>query len=151
MSFTLSPVGLANAPIANQVSFLATFKEKLCRPFCIDSTIQPQVTLTYSLGTNRLVDSTVFVPVTAVITVVTPNSCGCDSSIKLYTETFDVAFQGRNSLPATTTIKSMGRVMGGSNIKCGRAYSYTINDSLIVSISTTSTLSDESAETDNAE
>ena len=26
---TLSPVGLAAAPVANQVSFLATFKEKL--------------------------------------------------------------------------------------------------------------------------
>lgn len=31
---TLSPVGLAAAPVANQVSFLATFKEKLCRCVC---------------------------------------------------------------------------------------------------------------------
>jgi hypothetical protein len=151
MSYTLSPVGLAAAPIINQVSFLATFKEKLCRPFCVDSTIQPQVTLTYTLGTNRLVDSTVFVPVTAVITVVTPNSSGCDSSIKLYTETFNIAFQGRTSLPATTTIKSMGRVMGGSCIKCGRAHSYTINDSLIVTISTATTASEEPASAETTE
>lgn len=38
---TLSPVGLAAAPVANQVSFLATFKEKLCRCVCATSTNQP--------------------------------------------------------------------------------------------------------------
>lgn len=37
----LSPVGLAAAPVANQVSFLATFKEKLCRCVCATSTNQP--------------------------------------------------------------------------------------------------------------
>ena len=40
---TLSPVGLAAAPVANQVSFLATFKEKLCRCVCATSTNQPFV------------------------------------------------------------------------------------------------------------
>lgn len=34
---TLSPVGLAAAPVANQVSFLATFKEKLRRCVCATS------------------------------------------------------------------------------------------------------------------
>lgn len=44
---TLSPVGLAAAPVANQVSFLATFKEKLCRCVCATSTNQPFATVTY--------------------------------------------------------------------------------------------------------
>lgn len=44
---TLSPVGLAAAPVANQVSFLATFKEKLCRCVCAISTNQPFATVTY--------------------------------------------------------------------------------------------------------
>ena len=35
---TLSPVGLAAAPVANQAAFLATFKEKLCRCVCATST-----------------------------------------------------------------------------------------------------------------
>ena len=43
---TLSPVGLAAAPVANQVSFLATFKEKLCRCVCATSTNQPFATVT---------------------------------------------------------------------------------------------------------
>lgn len=37
---TLSPVGLAAAPVANQVSFLATFKEKLCRCVCATSQVK---------------------------------------------------------------------------------------------------------------
>lgn len=44
---TLSPVGLAAALVANQVSFLATFKEKLCRCVCATSTNQPFATVTY--------------------------------------------------------------------------------------------------------
>lgn len=44
---TLSPVGLAAAPVTNQVSFLATFKEKLCRCVCATSTNQPFATVTY--------------------------------------------------------------------------------------------------------
>lgn len=44
---TLSPVGLAAAPVANQAAFLATFKEKLCRCVCATSTNQPFATVTY--------------------------------------------------------------------------------------------------------
>ena len=45
---TLSPVGLAAAPVANQAAFLATFKEKLCRCVCATSTNQPFATVTYA-------------------------------------------------------------------------------------------------------
>ena len=71
MAVTISPVGLAAAPVANELSFMATYNEKLCRPFCVDSTIQPQVSVVYTTGTPRLVDTTVFIPVKAVIPVVT--------------------------------------------------------------------------------
>ena len=130
---TLSPVGLAAAPVANQVSFLATFKEKLCKPFCIDSSVQPQVSVVYTTGSARLNGTTVFVPVTAIITVVTPG-CGCEAKTQLFTENFVVAFQGQTALPTTITISSVGRIQGGSCVKCGRASAYTINDSLVVTI-----------------
>ena len=95
MAVTISPVGLAAAPVANTLAFMATYKEKLCRPFCVDSTIQPQVSVAYTTGTPRLVETTVFVPVKAVITVVTQNSqCGCNAHTQLFTENFVVAFQG---------------------------------------------------------
>ena len=130
---TLSPVGLAAAPVPNQVSFLATFKEKLCKPFCVTSTVQPQVTITYTTGTPRLVGTTVFVPITAVISIVTQDCCKCALS-KLYTETFYAAFQGRTALPTNVTLTSVGRISEGVRVKCGKAYSYRISDSLVVTL-----------------
>lgn len=130
---TLSPVGLAAAPVANQVSFLATFKERLCKAFCITSSVQPQVSVSYTAGQASLNGTTVFIPITAVVTVVTPG-CGCEAKTQLFTENFVVAFQGQTALPTTVTVSSVGRIQGGSCVKCGRAFAYTINDSLVVTI-----------------
>ena len=130
---TLSLVGLAAASVPNQVSLLATFKEKLCRPFCIDSTVQPQVSVVYTRDNATLVGSTVFVPITAVITVVTPG-CGCKATTQLFTEKFVAAFQGRTALPTAVTITSVGRTQGGSCVKCGKAFGYTVNDSLTIAL-----------------
>lgn len=129
----LSPVGLAAAPVANQVSLLATFREKLCRPFCIDSSLQPTATVAYTSGTPILKGTTVFVPVTATLTVVTPG-CGGNAKTQIFTEQFYAAFQGRTALPTSVTIASVGRVQGGSCVKCGHAYAYSVNDSLTVTI-----------------
>lgn len=128
----LSPVGLAAAPVANQLSVLATFREKLCQPFCIDSSVQPLATLVYTTGIPVLDGSTVFVPVTARLSVVT--GCGCNAKTQLFTEQFYVAFQGQTAVPTAVTITSVGRVQGGSCVKCGRAYAYSVNDSLTIRI-----------------
>lgn len=135
MAVTISPVGLAAAPVANTLSFMATYKERLCRPFCIDSTIQPQVSVVYTTGTPRLVESTVFIPVKSVITIITQNNkCGCNAHTQLFTENFVVAFQGQTALPTAVTLTNVGREQYGSNINCGCAFSYTINDSLAITI-----------------
>ena len=135
MAIIISPVGLSTAPVANELSFMATYKEKLCRPFCINSTIQPQVSVVYTTDTPRLVDSTVFIPVKAVITIITQNSpCGCNAHTQLFTENFVIAFQGQTSLPTAVTLTQEGRDQFGSNINCGCAYTYTINDSLKLTI-----------------
>lgn len=135
MAVTISPVGLAAAPVANELSFMATYKEKLCRPFCVDSTIQPQVSVVYTTGTPRLVETTVFVPVKSVITVVTQNNpCGCNAHTQLFTENFVIAFQGQTAVPTTVTLTQVGRDQFGSNVNCGCAHTLTINDSLSLSI-----------------
>lgn len=135
MAVTISPVGLAAAPVANTAAFLATYKEKLCRPYCVDSTIQPQVSVVYTTGTPRLNGTTVYVPVTATITIVTQtNRCGCNAHTQLFTENFVVAFQGQTGLPTAVTLTNVGRDEFGSCVSCGRAYSYTINDSLTLAI-----------------
>ena len=128
----LSPVGLAAAPVANQLSVLATFREKLCHPFCIDSSVQPLATLVYSTGTSVLNGTTVFVPVTARITIVTGS--GCNAKTQLFTEQFYVAFQGQTAVPTSVVITSVGRVQGGACVQCGCAHAYSINDSLTITI-----------------
>lgn len=135
MAVTVSPVGLAAAPVANVAAIMATYKEKLCRPYCTDSTIQPQVSVVYTTGTARLNGSTVFVPVRATITIVTQdNRCGCNAHTQLFTENFVVAFQGQTALPTSVTLANVGRDAFGSNVTCGRAYSYTINDSITITL-----------------
>lgn len=135
MAIIISPVGLSAASVANELSFMATYKEKLCRPFCINSAVKPQVSVVYTTGTPRLVDSTVFIPVKAVITIITQNSpCGCNAHTQLFTENFVIAFQGQTSLPTAVTLTQEGRDQFGSNINCGCAYTYTINNSLKLTI-----------------
>ena len=36
MAVIVSPVGLAAAPVANVANIMVTYKEKLCRPYCIE-------------------------------------------------------------------------------------------------------------------
>jgi hypothetical protein len=139
------PVGLASASVANQLSILASYKEKLCRPYCVISSIQPQVNITYSVGTMRLQGTTVFVPITAVIDIIT-ETCPCNAKAHLYTENFYVAFQGRTTLPASVNVTSVGRVGVPTCIKCGKAHSYTLNDSLVISIAGTSSATSTSTD-----
>jgi hypothetical protein len=148
MSISISPIGLASASVANQVSLLVTYKEKLCRPYCIDSTIQPQATVVYKVGTPVFNNTTVFIPITATITIVT-KGCGCHATTQLYTENFEVAFQGQTAVPKAITLTNVGTSQGGSNITCGKAKSYTIFDSLTVKITpqaATSTVSEDVSE-----
>lgn len=95
MSVHISPVGLSGAPVANQLSIMATFKEKLCNRFNILNANQPNATVTYTVGTPTLNGSTVFVPVTARIEILSPNGNCCEATPSVVTETFMVAFQGR--------------------------------------------------------
>lgn len=135
MAVTVSPVGLAAAPVANVANIMATYREKLCRSYCTDSTIQPQVSVVYTTDTPRLRSTTVFVPVRATITIVTQdNRCGCNAHTQLFTENFVVAFQGQTALPTSVTLANVGRDAFGSNVTCGRAYSYTINDSITITL-----------------
>ena len=134
MAVYLSPVGASVAPVANHLRVLAVFKEKLCRAYCVDSTVQPQTTLVYKVGTTRLVGTTIFVPITATITVVTPGGC-CNANTQIFTETFVLAFQGYSGVPtAGRTITSLGRDVQPSCVKCGCAHGVTVNDSLLITL-----------------
>lgn len=130
----LSPVGLATAPVASQVSLLATFKEKLCHSVCATSTNLPFATVAYRYETPVLNGTTVFVPIIATITITTPNACRCQAETQVINERFVVAFQGRASLPASVMITQLGMTQGLIKIVGGKSSCYAINSSLSVSI-----------------
>lgn len=134
MAVYLSPVGASAAPAANELRILAVYKEKVCRAYCVDSTVQPQTNVQYRVGTARLVDTTLFIPITATISVITPNNC-CNANTQVFTETYVVAFQGYGGLPtAGPTITNLGRDIQPSNVKCGYAHGVTVNDSLLITL-----------------
>lgn len=135
---SVSPALSANGIQPGALPLLVTFREKMCRPFCIDSSVQPQASVTYTTGTPVMNGTTVFVPITAVVSVVT-SGCGCKANTQLFTERFVAAFQDETTLPTAVSITAKGRTQGGSCVKCGKAFGYTINDSIVVSITPVAT------------
>lgn len=137
-----SPVGLSGAPVANQLSEMITFKALFCKPFNIANSNQPSATVRYEVGNPILDKTTVFVPITAFIQIVVPGKCGCGAEVIPYTGRFQVAFQGRTSLPTTMpTIESVGMQQSLALVKNGEACGYVINDSIVVSIGAASSAS----------
>lgn len=135
----ISPVGLsATGLVANQVSVLATFSERLCRPFCVTSTVQPQATITYRYETPYLNGTTVFVPIVATISIITPTSVRNVTRAQpmIYSERFVAAFQGQTALPTAVTITSVGRMQQANDVVCGKARVLDIHDSLTVALTT---------------
>ena len=135
MSVHLSPVGLSGTPVANQLSVMVTFKEKLCEPICANNSNQPFATVSYTAGDPVLNGTTVFVPIVASIQLLSPSNNCCKATPQMFTERFMVAFQGRTTIPTQApTIESVGTYQIISCVKNGKAYGYTINDSLTISI-----------------
>lgn len=136
MAVYLSPAGASAAPAANQLRVLVVLKEGLCNDdaYCVTSTAQPQTTVTYRVGTTRLVGTTLFIPITATTSVVIPK--GCHNAVtRVFTDTFVIAFQGYSGLPTVgPTITNLGRDVQPSCVKCGCAHGVTVNDSLLITL-----------------
>lgn len=133
MAVYLSPVGLSTAQVANRVSLLATYKERLCRRVCENSTNQPEAFVTYQHGSPVLNGTTVFVPITATVTIVTPG-CGCQATTQVIVEQFEAAFQEQSTLPTSIVIATEGQVNKLANVQCGSSNCLAIYSSLTVTI-----------------
>lgn len=131
----LSPVGLSTAPVANRLSLLATFKERLCRSICATSTNQPESFVQYTTGTPTLNETTLFIPVIATITIVTPG-CNCAATTQVITERFMVAFQDQTAIPTSVTITQEGKIQELTNIVCGKSKCLAIDSSIAITIPT---------------
>ena len=133
MAVELSPIGLSAAPVPNRLSVLATFREKLCRFVCNNSTNQPEAFVSYTNETPILNGTSLFIPIVARVTIVSPG-CGCEAIPQVYTERFMVAFQDYTALPTAVTITSEGTMQGLTNVRCGKSNCYAIYDSIAITI-----------------
>lgn len=127
----ISPIGLSTTPVANQLSLMVSFKEKLCR--AIKTNPSATVTINYSYGNMTLSGSTVYIPITASVTIQGVGCNGC-SALNMFSETFEVAFQGRTTIPTSVTITSLGKYVKVLKKVCVSVKEMEILDSLTITV-----------------
>lgn len=135
MSVYINPIGVATAAAVNTIPFMAIFKERLCNGICNNSDIATQVNVSYEVGTATLKGTTVFVPITATISVIYSN-CNSNAITKSYSERFVLAFQGQTALPTSVTLTRNGQYNQFLDVRCGKAYRINVNDSVLAILTT---------------
>lgn len=119
---------------ATTEELLVEVTERLCKSYCTLGPAQPTATVTFTAGTPTYADNNTIVPITALVTVVSPNdkSCGCAHS-QVFRETFTVAFN---------TIGTVGIEQGNAVIvqptytKCCKASGVKILTTITVTLTT---------------
>ena len=139
MAVYQSPAGLSATPTANQLSEMVTFKEGLCKGYCVLGSQQAVGAVTYTVGTAKVVTtqagSSLHIPVTAQVSIQRPgNGCGCSPNPDVYTERFTIPFAGVTALPTDIQIVSLGTDQGPTDVCKGVAKGYVINDVIQVTI-----------------
>lgn len=78
---------------ASTEELLVEITERVCKSYCTLGPVQPTATVTFTAGTPIVADNNTIVPITALVTVVSPNDkpCGCSHS-QVFRETFTIAF-----------------------------------------------------------
>ena len=120
--------GLGAAAVVNELALLVNIKERLCRvPYCKRCDTSVQLTTEYSAGTPVLKDSSVFVPITAIVSAITSGTCN-RANTQTFKETFVVAFQGQTALPSSVTIENLGSIQDSDRCEA------SISDSIAVTL-----------------
>lgn len=98
---TVTPISIAAAA----QSYTADLTERLCKPYCVNASIQPVVDVVYSIDDQTLVGTTLYVTVKAQGTVnyVPKCGCACNPKSKIFTEYFTVSFAATAATTATIT------------------------------------------------
>ena len=99
--------------------FTANLTERLCRPFCVLSSIQPSVNMSYTIDDTTLVGTTLYVTVKAqgTVTYVPKNGNACCPAQKVFTEYFTTSFTGATAA-STVTIAQANGVVRPYNVNC---------------------------------
>lgn len=105
--------------------YTAELTEKLCKPYCVQSSIQPTVDVTYSIEDTNLVGTVLYATVKAQGLVTYVSKCGnsCCPSQKVFTEYFTVSFAGATGASSVALAQANGIVrpayVNCCNVACG--------------------------------
>lgn len=87
---------------------------------------------------NIINGTTVFVPIIATVTIVTPG-CGCQATTQVIVEEFMATFQGQTGLPTNVILTTEGQTQKLANVQCGSSNCLAIYSSLAVTITPAAT------------
>lgn len=105
--------------------YTADLTEKLCKPYCVNASIQPSVDVVYSVDDTTLVGTTLYATIKAQGTVTYVPKCGsaCCPSQKVFTEYFTVSFTGATGASSVALTQANGIVkpayVNCYNVACG--------------------------------
>lgn len=105
--------------------FTADLTERLCKPYCVLSSIQPSVNVVYSIDDTNLVGTDLYVTIKAqgTVTYVSKNGSPCCPSQKVFTEYFTTSFAGATAASTVTVAQANGIVKAAfvncCNVACG--------------------------------
>ena len=103
----------------------STLTERLCKPYCVLSSIQPSVDVQYSIEATTLVGSVLYVVVKApgTVTYVPKNGSSCCPAQKVFTEYFTTSFEGATNASTVTITQANGSTtpafVNCFNVACG--------------------------------
>lgn len=123
----LTPISIA----ATAQQYVVEVSEKLCKPFCISNDLQPQGTITFSVGRTQLVNGIAYIELIANGNVVYhPKDSGCNSVVKQFNESVWVGFVG-TSVP-TIAITTTTPLQVASDIHCNTACGWSMIQSITI-------------------
>ena len=105
--------------------FTADLPERLCKPYCVLSSIQPSVNVVYTIDDTNLVGTDLYVTVKAqgTVTYVSKSSNPCCPSQKVFTEYFTTSFADATAASTVTITQANGIVkpafVNCCNVACG--------------------------------
>lgn len=110
----LTPVSIT---ATNQV-YAVVITEKLCKPYCESSSIQPAVDVKFQVESSNFVNGTQYAKIKAqgIVTYVPKNANACCPASKIFTEYLTLAFQSTREV--AVTIASTDGYVEAANVNC---------------------------------
>ena len=109
--------------------FAGLVNEKLCRKVCVNQSIQPSASVTYTIDSITTIDTTTFVRIkaTGVLTYVPKGCNGCQTLTQSFTEYTTIIFSNSAATAAPTILLNQGTSRGYlANICCMTASNYEV-------------------------